>query len=59
MSNECRYGEMSHTSVPATPAISSLNAERPSALKGHNGSATIIPFDSPSSSGSGLDGSTP
>lgn len=59
MSRERKYGEMSHTSVPTTPAISSVKAERPSALKGHNGSATIMPFDSPSSSGSGPDGSTP
>lgn len=59
MSRERKYGEMSHTSVPTTPVISSVKAERPSALKGHNGSATIMPFDSPSSSGSGPDGSTP
>ena len=58
-SNECKYGEMSHTSVPTTPDISSVNAARPFALKGHKGSATITPFDSSSSSGSGADGSTP
>ena len=59
MSRERKYGQMSHTSVPTTPAISSVKAERPSAPKGHNGSATIMLFDSPSSSGSGPDGSTP